>query len=399
MITSTDDFQKGGWGAISAVPALIAAVALAVGLATGATFAPLAAAQEAPALRAAADARGLLLGTALGSAGMDDAAYLDLIAEQSNAVTFENEAKFGVVHPEPDRYDFAAADRIAAFARDHDLAVRGHVLLWHVQDPAWLEGRGRDELLAIMRDHIHTVVGHFRDAFPGLVVQWDVVNEPIDNDGSRRQTVWQRGIGDDWVAHAFRFAREADPDVELYINEYLDLGMTAGAEYAGREFDDGDAVPLAAPGAAGPLPCDVVVKCRALRALVEELVDDGVPIDGVGFQGHIPNPLPPDYRALTSWVGGLGLDWAITEFDVPVPRGSGGTSGASADHQVRAYRAAASACLDDPACDTFVTWGLSDRHSWWNGLNGGVLSEPLHFDATLAPKPSAHALADVLAGP
>jgi endo-1,4-beta-xylanase len=173
--------------------------------------------------------------------------------------------------------------------------------------------------------------------------------------------------------------------------------MVAGSEFlTGGAFDDGDQIPFAYPGALGALSCDAVVKCVAIRDLVSGMVERGVPIDGVGFQGHLPNPLPSDYRGLTGWVGGLGLDWALTEVDVPIPRGSSGNALAD-DHQVRAYRAALSACVEDPACETFVTWGLSDRYTWWDTLIGGALSEPLPFDAELEPKPAAFAIHDVLA--
>ena len=310
---------------------------------------------------------------------LDDAAHTALERRHVNTITFENEAKWGPVHPEPERFDFTGADRVADEAQAQGMKMRGHVLIWHAEMPAWLKELTptRQEALDLLRDHIRRVVGHFRQKYPGLIQEWDVVNEGIDNDGSRRNNLWQRWIGDDYMDHAFRFARAAaGPGVALYYNDYFDGGMVEGAELVGGEFDDGDPFPQPTPGAQGAMPCEVVVKCVAVKELVTGMVRRGVPIDGVGFQAHIPSPTPSDYRGLTAWVGELGLRWAVTELDVPVPAGGGDASG---QHQARAYTGVARACIDDPACNTIVTWGLSDRYTWWKNLLGGSLPDALHF--------------------
>jgi endo-1,4-beta-xylanase len=348
-----------------------------------------------PRLRSAADAADFNFGAAIRTNWIADRPFRRLVRQQVNTVTFELEAKWQIIHPRERRYRFGRADRIAAFAERNGLAVRGHVLLWHVENPTWLTRQQltRERALRLLRDHIKTVVGHFRRKFPRLVVHWDVVNEPTDSDGTRRSTIWQRAIGDDYIERAFRIAdRAAGPRTKLFLNEYFDAGMVAGSEFlTGGAFDDGDAIPFAFPGAVGTLPCELVVKCAATHDLVADLLARGVPIDGVGFQGHIPNPLPSDYRGLTEWVGELGLEWALTEVDVPVPRGTS-TNPLVADHQTRAYTGALGACIDDPACDTLVMWGLSDRYTWWDTLVGGVLTEPLPFDDELRAKPAAFAM-------
>ena len=330
---------------------------------------------------------------------LEDPALAALAREHVNTLVFENEAKWATVHPEPDRYDFTGADRIAAFAQRNGMTMRGHTLIWHAEMPEWLKALSptRDEAIALLRDHVFTVVGHFREKFPGLVTQWDVVNEGIDNDATRRQNLWQRWIGDDYMDMAFRWAREAaGPKVELFYNDYFDAGMTAGAEAIGGDFDDGDAVGSALPGATGALSCAEVAKCAAVRELVTGMLERGVPIDGVGFQAHLAGPAPSDHRGLTAWVGELGLEWVPSELDVPLPVGTeelGRTY-----RQAEGYRLVASACVDDPACDTIVSWGLSDRYTWWRTLvPGGIFQEALHFDEDYAPKPAAFALHDVLA--
>ena len=350
-------------------------------------------------LREAADRAGIRFGSAAQSSHLDDAAYADLLAAQVNTITFENEAKWGVVHPAPDRYDFTRADRLARWARSQAMRMRGHVLIWHAEMPEWLRELEptREAAIELLRDHIETVVGHFRRKFPGLITEWDVVNEPIDNDGSRRDNLWQRWIGDDYIEHAFRFARRAaGPDVDLYVNEYFDTGLMAGAEVIAG-FDDGDPVPAPTVGASGSAPCSAVIKCAAFKALVERLVARGVSVDGVGFQAHMADVAPSDYGNLTSWVGGLGLEWAITEADVPIPPTADPVSLA---HQANAFAASARSCITDPACETYIVWGLADRYTWWTGLTGGALAQATPFDSALAPKPAASALeAELAAAP
>ena len=367
-----------------------------IALLTALVLAAPAAAQDYS-LRADAERAGVLLGSASQSTYLGDRPYTELLSRHVNAITFENETKWSFVHPERDRYDFTGADALARFAAVKGMKMRGHVLIWHAQNPQWLKDLQptRDEALTLLRDHIDTVVGHFRDRFPGLVVEWDVVNEGIDNDGTRRQNVWQRWIGDDYMDHAFRMARAAaGPDVKLFYNDYFDGGMVEGAEAIGGEFDDGDPYPMPTPGATGSMDCDAVVKCRAVKDLVTGLVQRGVPVDGVGFQAHVANPTPSDYRGLTAWVGKLGLRWAVTELDVPVPPNAGEEG---RRHQANAYRLTAGACIDDPACSTIVTWGVTDRYSWWPSLTGGALGDALHFDSDLKAKPAADALHAVLA--
>ena len=192
--------------------------------------------------------------------------FSPLLARQANVVTFENAAKWAAVHPSRKRYDFRAADRMARWARDHGMTMRGHNLVWHVSNPAWLQALHptRAEAIRLLREHITTVVSHFRTRYPGLVKQWDVVNEGIGNDARRRQSVWQRWIGDDYVAIAFRAARAAaGPGVRLYYNDYFDDALMHAAEATSAA-----PVTVAEPGATGALGCAAVPKCRAVQRLV-----------------------------------------------------------------------------------------------------------------------------------
>jgi endo-1,4-beta-xylanase len=351
-------------------------------------------------LRAEADRAGINFGSAAQwwMPQYADPEYAPLLDRQVNTITFENELKWRAVHPAPGVYDFTAADVLARWAEENGMVMRGHPLLWYFRPPEWLSALTptRDEAIEIMRDHIHTVVGHFRSEFPGLVVEWDVINEGMDNDGTLRSSLWQRWIGDEHIDLAFRFAREAaGPGVELYFNEYFDHASMASAENAGGDSDDGDPAPMLTPGATGSLGCAEVIKCTAVRNLVAGMLDRGVPIDGVGFQAHMMDVNPSDHRNLTAWVNDLGIRWALTEMDRPMRI----STDAAREWQAAQLAASAQSCVDDPACNTIVLWGLSDEYSWWRSVGGGFVDATAFDDIAggFAPKPAADALHGVLA--
>ena len=320
----------------------------------------------APSLRALAQARGIAIGAAVGPQYLrDEPAYAETLGREFSMLTPENVMKFGLVHPQPDRYDFADADFIVDFAEAHDMQVRGHNLVWHFQLPTWLtEGTWtRDELIDILREHITTVVGHYR----GRVAAWDVVNEAVGDDGSLRDSIWLRGIGPDYVDMAFRWAHEADPDAMLFYNDYAGEGLGT--------------------------------KSDAIYALVQGLLERGVPIDGVGLQMHVSlrwSPRPQDVAANMERLGALGLQVHITEMDVAI-QGAPGSVEERLAAQANVYRDMMDVCLNSSACKAFVTWGLTDRHSWVPLFTGNP-DAPLLFDESYRPKPAYYAIMDALAG-
>ena len=319
-------------------------------------FALVAAPAAADTLRDLAAEADLRVGTAVDVAPLrEDAAYARLVAREFNLVTPENALKFSVVQPERGRYDFAQADALVEFATAHGMAVNGHVLVWHQQLPAWLEhgGFGRDELKAILREHIRTLVSRYR----GRVVSWDVAAEAVDEAGKLRETFWSRGIGPDYLALAFNWAHEADPAAELRYNDY-------GGEDLGAKSDG------------------IFMLMGALRAA-------GVPIHGVGLQMHVSldeAPEPAALRANLRRLAALSLAVHITEMDVqltlPADRNA-------LKRQALVYRDALRACLDVAACRSFSTWGATDRYSWIPAFFPGR-GAALLFDADGKPKP-AHA--------
>jgi endo-1,4-beta-xylanase len=268
---------------------------------------------------------------------LQDSVYLDVFLRTYSSLTPENAMKWEIVHPAPGRWDFDDADALVDLARRTGRRIRGHPLVWDQQVPEWA-GKGNVE--KTLRDHVTKLVRRYR----GRVAQWDVVNEPLEDDGSLTQSVWQKALGDRWMEVAFQAAHKADPQAELFLNEI--------AAERGRKF-------------------------RALLSLGRRLKDAGVPIDGIGLQNHTTSRgyprrevLEKDFAAIDE----IGLDVEITEMDVV---------GAEPD----AYAAAADACAKARNCTGVTVWGVTDRWSWIGAANA-----PLPFDAEGKPKPALAAL-------
>lgn len=315
-------------------------------------------------LRTLAQSHGKLIGAAVDAGALArEATYREVLGREFNVVTPENAMKFGPLHPERDRYDFRQTDAIVDFAEAHGMQVRGHTLIWHNQLPRWLtEGQfNRDELIAILREHIQTVVGRYR----GRVAAWDVVNEAVADDGSLRDTLWLRGIGTEYIELAFRWAHEADPDARLFYNDY-------GGEGLGLKSD-------------------------AIYTLLEGLRERGVPVHGVGLQMHVGLRIHPSERDVAANIrrlGGLGLSVHITEMDVRI---LGPATQARLAGQAGIYRAMLEVCLADDQCEALVFWGFTDRHSWIPSFFPGS-GTALIFDQDYRPKPAYEALREALAG-
>jgi endo-1,4-beta-xylanase len=318
-------------------------------------------------LRSLAEKRGFDVGAAVAPGPiLDNALYAQTLAREYSMLTAENVMKPVRIHPEPDRYDFGGADILADFAAKHGMKVHAHTLVWHNQNPTWLTEReySRAELLDIMERHIHEVAGHLR----GRVAIWDVVNEAIEdyNDSRLRETVWSKGIGPNYLDHAFRLAHKADPDAKLFYNDYANEGMNPKSNY---QYE-----------------------------MVRSMLESGVPIHGVGLQMHIRlnnYPSLQELEANMTRLGELGLEVQITEFDVQT-WATVGTAEQKREIFTTLYRDMFRLCLDHPACTAFITWGFTDRHSWIHSHFHP--DEPLPFDDEYQPKPAYHAMMDVLRG-
>ena len=326
---------------------------------------------------------GWLIGVALNQNQSDgrDAAAVDLVTRHFNAITPENLLKFQSVQPQPGAFTFDAQDRYVAFGRDRGMTVIGHTLVWHSQTPAWVWA-GRDGALADrttmlerMRTHITTVVGRYK----GKIRGWDVVNEALNDDGTLRDSPWRRGIGDDYIAQAFAFAKQADPDAELYYNDY---NLATRPEK----------------------------RAGAIR-IIKDLQQRGLRVDAVGEQGHwrLESPTPAAIDQTITELRATGLKVMITELDVnllppagprgqpPPPETNPYVNGLPEDVQqalARCYADAFRVFLKHRDALTRVTfWGVSDGDSW---LNRGRVNHPLLWDRQRQPKPAFAAVANVL---
>ncbi|MFB6173171.1 MAG: endo-1,4-beta-xylanase [Halobacteriales archaeon] len=317
-------------------------------------------------LRALAADRGLAVGAAVAPGPLvSDPDYAATLRREFGLVTTENALKMARLRPSRHAFDFADADAIVGFAREHDMAVRGHTLLWHRSVPDWLAPREHTDrqLRDLVRRHVHTTVARYR----GRVGAWDVVNEAVADDGSLRETAWSRiADGPRYLDRAFEWAREADPDAALFYNDY-------GAEGLGAKSD-------------------------AVHDLVSGMLDRGVPIDGVGLQCHAlgDRPDPEDVAANVERLRDLGLSVHVTELDVAFPRDDPPTDPGAA--QAEYYRDLVGAALEAGA-GAVVTWGVDDAHSWvryYEDFPERYTTDPLLFDEGYEPKPAYDAVCEAL---
>lgn len=307
-------------------------------------------------LRTLAQTHNILLGTAVNMDALQhDSEYATTLAREFNEITPENAMKFDALHPTKDTYTFAQADTLVAFAKVHNMQIRGHNLVWYRALPQWIT-RGsftRNQLLAIMKEHISAVVSHYR----GQVNIWDVVNEAITADGKMRDSIWYRDIGPDYLDWAFRWAHEANPQAHLFYNDY-------GAEVSNLKSD-------------------------AIYSLVKGMLQHAVPIYGIGLQMHtsIQNaPLEKDVIANIHRLAALGLKVQITEMDVQI-QGDTRPVAQRFAAQAQIYHDMLQACLSVKICEAFVMWGFTDRYTWIPSATGHP-DAPLLFDTSYHPKPA-----------
>ena len=292
-------------------------------------------------------------------AGQDPAAEA-IVIEQFNQVVAENCMKGEENHPEVNRFDFTDGDKLVDWAERNGKTVIGHCLVWHSQPPKWMftDANGktvsREVLIGRMYNHIMTVVTHYK----GKIKGWDVVNEAFEDDGSYRKSPYYNIIGPEFIELAFQFAHEADPNVELYYNDYS----------------------TSKPG-----------KREAICKLVRSLKSKGLRIDAVGMQSHNGYNYPDyaEYEKSIEAFAAEGVKVMMTELDVnmlPNPEGFGGAEisqnfelQAKYNPYVKGLDKKAQKLFNQRYLDLFkiierhknvisrVTfWGVNDGHTWLN---------------------------------
>jgi endo-1,4-beta-xylanase len=329
-------------------------------------------------LKAHARRHGLIFGSAVIIRNVqNDADFAELIAEQCGIVVPTNELKWVALRPAPDKYDFSRPDFLLAFAKSHQMLMRGHNLCWHQSVPNWIkEPANIANTRQFFIDHITTVCKHFA----GKLQSWDVVNEailPADGQpGGLRKSFWYEQIGPDYIELAFRTARAADPHAKLTYNDY------------GVEFDNEDNAE----------------RRRLILDLVRDLKKRGAPIDSVGIQSHVKAAQPTGFgNGLADYMESIrqmGLEIYLTELDV-------NEDDITTDDQAQrdaiiaqTYRDYLRVALANRAVKLVLTWDLSDRFTWLNGGPTHHRKQPnrpqraLPFDSEYRPKPAFFAVRD-----
>lgn len=331
-------------------------------LVTGAALlftAPAAHAADTP-LRDLAAAKSKVIGTAVTGSKLTGT-YGDVAGAQFSSLTPGNAMKWGTVEPTQGTFNWSEADQIVAFAQAHNQQVRGHTLVWHSQNPSWLTNGTwtSAQLSSLLQNHISTEVGRYK----GKIAAWDVVNEPFNEDGTYRSTLWYDGLGADYIANALTWAHAADPAAKLYINDYNVEGVDA--------------------------------KSTALYNLVRSLRAAGVPIDGVGLQAHlILGQVPATLQQNIQRFADLGVDVAITELDIRMALPSDSTKLAQ---QKADFKSVVAACVAVSRCVNVTVWGFTDSDSWVDSTFPGY-GAATPYDANYAPKPAYHGIAEALGG-
>ena len=291
-----------------------------------------------------------------------------------NMLVAENDMKYNAMEPQKGVFNFTTADKLVEYAYLDGMKVRGHTLCWHSQLPSWVNAGltngiangvfTRTTLLAILKNHITTIMTHYK----GLVPQWDVLNEPFsDSNGALRNSIWQQVIGNDYIDSVFVWARRADPSAKLYLNDYSveRMGSTKG---------------------------------DAMFNYIKGMTDRNIPIDGAGFQCHFG--MPVDHAAIDRNIkryAAIGVEVIFTEIDIRILKTDYDANKASQlALQAENYRKLIRLCLDNPNCKTFITWGFTDLYSWIpNAMTG--YDYALLFDKELVAKPAYFSILNELA--
>lgn len=305
-----------------------------------------------------------------------------VIQEQFNAIVAENCMKSQEMHPKENRYNFTQADEFVAFGEKNHLAITGHTLIWHSQLSPWfcVDENGKnvspEVLKKRMKDHITTIVKRYK----GRIKGWDVVNEAIEDNGAYRKTKFYEILGEEYIPLAFQYAHEADPDAELYYNDYS----------------------MAQPG-----------RRAAVVKMVKDLKKRGIRIDAVGMQGHIGMDYPKisEFEESMLAFAKAGVKVMITELDLTVLPSPDPKVGAevSASFEYKKEMNPYSDGLPEEVSKAWTermndffrlflkhqdiitrvtVWGVADQDSWRNDWPmRGRTDYPLLFDRNHQPKP------------
>ena len=310
--------------------------------------------------------------------GIGDDDFGKTVYNNFNLVVAENAMKMNATEPGNNQFNFSQGDNIVTWAKKHGLKVRGHTLCWHSQIPSWMGNSDsgdnpkkwtKKQLLDILKNHVMTVAAHYA----GDVIEWDVVNECLQDGQSgsgytlRSNSLWYSVIGEEFIDSAFVWARRADPNAKLYLNDYS----------VGMWNSEGG-------------------KTKAMYNLAKRLKDSGIPIDGVGFQTHtsVSGFNPAEVEISIQKFREIGLNVIITEMDMPGGQVNGWGDNAQLvrsandeDLQIQAqkYAQMVDIMIRYDNTPSLLVWGVRDNQSW---LKHCASTKPLLFFENLEPHPA-----------
>lgn len=339
--------------------------------------------QTAPTLKSAYK-DDFFIGAALGLSQIyeDDKSSVDVVKNQFSSIVAENCMKSMYLQPKEGQFFFDDADRFVALGEKFKMFTIGHTLIWHSQLASWffVDEKGKDVspevLKQRMKSHIQTIVSRYK----GKVKGWDVVNEAIMEDGSYRKSKFYEILGEEFIPLAFKYAQEADPDAELYYNDYNEWY---------------------------PKKIETIVK------MVSNIKSKGIRIDGVGMQAHVEmnSPTMAEYENAIVKYAASGVKINITELDIsalPVPKGQSGANIADTfayNKEINPYVNGLPKDVEEKWENRYAEffrlflkhkdkirrvtlWGVTDSQSWKNDFPvKGRTDYPLFFDRNCNAKP------------
>ncbi|KAJ3995450.1 endo-1,4-B-xylanase A [Lentinula boryana] len=293
----------------------------------------------------------LYFGTATDNSELSDAAYVAILSDNTyfGQLTPANSMKWDATEPEQGVFTFSGGDQIVSQATAHGQIMRGHNCVWYNQLPSWVSNGGftAAQLTSIIQNHCGTLVSHYKGKI------WDVVNEPFNDDGTWRSDVFYNTLGTSYVDIALQAARAADPGAKIYINDY-NIEMTGA-------------------------------KATSMLNLVKNLKSRGIPIDGVGLQGHfIVGEVPTSLQSIMQQFTALGVEVAITELDIRMTLPA---TNALLSQQETDYKNVIAACKAVSGCVGVTVWDYTDKYSWVPSTFSGQ-GEACPWDANLQKKPA-----------
>ncbi len=313
------------------------------------------------------DAAGIPIGVAVDTYRLqNDNAYRSFILQHFNCIVAEWQMKMKAIYLGPGEYEWTYADYLVHFAYENNIAIHGHTLLWHESIPQWLKDyTGSDaEFAQLVENYVRTVVGRYKDN----ISTWDVVNEAFTNAGYR-DTLFLQRLGPNYLADVYQWAHEADPDCQLYYNDYGTL--------------------------------EDPTKTGVIIAEIQKLLSTSAPIHGIGIQGHL-HLNDPDLTSIAIALGtwnALGLNLRISELDVSINWDGLRPvfTQARAESQRDYYHNVVEKFLTSPHLTSISVWGFDDAHSWLPNHHHHP-DWPLLFDGNYEPKPAAEGFLRALQG-